>query len=408
MTQVKFRLTAYTDAAGRYNPDAPRNGNEDNMFVDADLGVTENGVFFESDKEIILSEYGCLLAVADGMGGMNAGEVASEIAVNVVKEAFSKNSIPTSSLESTAAREQYLKQVIILADETIKRHAKDHPECLGMGSTIVIAWLYGDEVSIAWLGDSRIYLFREPDGLEQLSKDHSYVQELVDEGTISEEDAFNHPYNNVITRSLGDNSKRANADSESLRLFKGDILLLNSDGLSGVLQDSELARIIQANRKSMSSCRVALWKEAENAGWHDNVTAILCEITEGEDYVPVEPAVTISPYEKTEELRGTDTLEAIVNKSVGEDSQPFGEEAVNIIQQGESSVGKERIQKFAIATIVILAAVFIGLYLGKISSTDNLQTVERIDLVLPDSINIQSQGDSLDNITLEKNDTAGR
>ena len=90
MTQVKFRLAAYTDAAGRYNPEAPRSGNEDNMFVNANLGAPEDSTFFESDKEIVLSDYGCLLVVADGMGGMNAGEVASEIAVNMVKEAFAK------------------------------------------------------------------------------------------------------------------------------------------------------------------------------------------------------------------------------------------------------------------------------------------------------------------------------
>ena len=288
MTEVKFRLAAYTDAAGRYNPEVPRSGNEDNLFVNSDLGAPEGSPFFESDKETVLSDYGCLLAVADGMGGMNAGEVASEIAVNVVQEAFHKESVPHFAIESSEGRKKYLKRVVVQADEEIKRHASNHPECEGMGSTIVMAWLFGDEVSIAWLGDSRIYLFREPDGLRQLSKDHSYVQELVDKGKISEDEAFIHPYNNVITRSLGDTSKKAEADALTTKLYRGDILLLNSDGLSGVLHDREMAQIIRENRETMSACRSALWKAAEEAGWHDNVTAVLCEITDGDEYV-VEP-----------------------------------------------------------------------------------------------------------------------
>lgn len=321
MTQVKFRVAAYTDAAGRYNPEAPRNGNEDNMFVNADLGAPEGSPFFESDKETVLTDYGCLLVVADGMGGMNAGEVASEIAVNVVKGAFSKETIPHSAMEDSAGREKYLKKVVVMADEAVKSHANDHSECEGMGSTLVMAWLYGEEASIAWLGDSRIYLFREPEGLMQVSKDHSYVQELVDQGKITEEEAFTHPYNNVITRSLGDMSKKAVADSLTIKLFKRDILLLNSDGLSGVLHDEEMGQIIRANRETMSACRTELWKAAEVAGWHDNVTAVLCEITEGEEYV-VEPAhPTEDPDKKpsdNDEEAGQDPVDSspVAHKSV--------------------------------------------------------------------------------------------
>ncbi|MBR0531061.1 MAG: serine/threonine-protein phosphatase [Bacteroidales bacterium] len=298
MTQVKFKLAAYTDAAGRYNPEAPRSGNEDNMFVNADLGADTDAALFESDKEMILTEYGCLLVVADGMGGMNAGEVASEIAINIVKVAFSKENVPHYAMENSDGREKYLKKVVTLADEAIKKHAKDHPECEGMGSTIVMAWLHGTEASLAWLGDSRIYLYREPDGLKQLSKDHSYVQELVDNGKITAEEAFIHPYNNIITRSLGDTSKKAVADSVSVQMFKGDIFLLNSDGLSGVLHDDEMGQIISANRASMSACRAALWKAAEAAEWHDNVTAVLCEITDGEEPDKENVSETAGPDEK--------------------------------------------------------------------------------------------------------------
>lgn len=303
MAQVHFRLAAFTDAAGRLNMDAPRHGNEDNMYVNAMLGNPVEEAFFQLDKDTPTTEFGCILVVADGMGGMNAGEVASEIAVQTVREAFAPEQMKESFTNDPSAREKYLKCVVEDADTAIKKHASEHPECDGMGSTITLLWLCGEEVTIAWCGDSRIYLFREPDGLRQISKDHSYVQELVDDGKITEEDAFNHPYNNVITRSLGDTSKKAVADSYTLPVFKGDIYLLNSDGLSGVLHDVEMDGIIRNNRQSMNACRIALWEAAEKAGWHDNVTAILCEIVEGPEYVQETPATTLPPAIKPNSFR---------------------------------------------------------------------------------------------------------
>ena len=374
MTQVKFRVAAYTDAAGRYNPEAPRNGNEDNMFVNADLGAPEGSPFFESDKETILTDYGCLLVVADGMGGMNAGEVASEIAVNVVKGAFSKETIPHSAMEDSAGREKYLKKVVVMADEAVKSHANDHPECEGMGSTLVMAWLYGEEASIAWLGDSRIYLFREPEGLTQVSKDHSYVQELVDQGKITEEEAFTHPYNNVITRSLGDMSKKAVADSLTIKLFKGDILLLNSDGLSGVLHDDEMGQIIRANRETMSACRAELWKVAEAAGWHDNVTAVLCEITEGKEYV-VEPA---RPTEDPD-----------VKKESDLDKTKINPEAVPPIVQ---KVGTFRpfIKWLSLCLIALATLAIIGLLLSFFFGRRDIREEQSVPDIVPDTVRVQN------------------
>lgn len=298
MSQIHFRLAAFTDAAGRLNMDAPRHGNEDNMYVNAMLGSPVEESYFQLDKDTPTTEYGCILVVADGMGGMNAGEVASEIAVQTVREAFSPEQMKEPFATDSSAREKYLKHVVDVADSAIKEHASGHPECEGMGSTITLLWLCGKEATIAWCGDSRVYLFREPDGLKQISKDHSYVQELVDDGKITEEDAFNHPYNNVITRSLGDTSKKAVADAYTLPVFKGDIFLLNSDGLSGVLHDVEMGDIIRNNRQSMNACRIALWEAAEKAEWHDNVTAILCEIIDGPEYVQETPVATLPPMEK--------------------------------------------------------------------------------------------------------------
>ena len=284
MKVYKFKITAYTDAAGKCNPNAPRNGNEDNMFVCANLSATNAGYTVDANKEIPLNKDGCLMVVADGMGGMKAGEVASEIAINIVKESFAPDTLDRTVLKSGKSRARFMERVVGLADQAIKQHASQHPECEGMGSTIILVWICGGQATITWCGDSRAYLYRAATGLKQISKDHSYVQELVDAGQITMDEAFDHPYNNVITRSLGDPNHNAKADSISIPIYKGDIILVNSDGLSGVLRDSEMEAIIRNNGNDIGGCRAALWKAARDAGWYDNVTAILCCITEGAKY----------------------------------------------------------------------------------------------------------------------------
>jgi len=291
---IQFRLAAYTDPAGKWNEDAPRKGNEDDLFVDADLDNEVQGQFV-ADQVTTLGTAGCLMAVADGMGGMNAGEVASALAIETVTKAFRRGNLSSRILENAASRAAYLEQVVVDADVAVKKHAHANPECEGMGSTLILAWLCGRELTVTWCGDSRAYLFREQEGLRQISKDHSYVQELVDEGKITPEEAFTHPYGNIVTRSLGDPSKAAQPDSVTLPVYQGDIILLCSDGLSGVLRDrrtkgpdgnwlpgENLEDIIRSNRGSLTGCRRALWAAAERADWYDNVTTVLCEIVKSD------------------------------------------------------------------------------------------------------------------------------
>lgn len=300
-SKIRFRLAAYTDPAGKWNDDAPKRGNEDDLFVDADLSNEVQGQFM-ADEVMELSDAGCLMVVADGMGGMNAGEVASAIAIQTVKSAFSKENIADEVLKSGRSRTKYLEKVVVDADAAIKKRSRADKECEGMGSTLIMAWLYDNELTVTWCGDSRAYQFREAEGIRQISKDHSYVQGLVDSGKITEVEAFDHPYGNIITRSLGDPEKKAEPDSVTVPVCKGDIILLCSDGLSGVLRDRKsydsegnlipgdnLEDIIRPHRASMTECREALWAAAENAGWYDNVTAILCEIVEGEECPVTQP-----------------------------------------------------------------------------------------------------------------------
>lgn len=290
---ISFRLVAYTDAAGKYSPEAFRSGNEDNFLVNDDLtDVSTNKV--SQDEVLQLGELGMLMAVADGMGGMNAGEVASQIAVDTVKAAFNKESLTPSVITTPQTRQKYLESVIKQADKNIKSEARKDSSREGMGSTIILAWLFDDELTISWCGDSRAYIFNEKSGIRLISQDHSYVQELVNKGVLTYDQTFDHPQNNIITRSLGDPTKDAKPESKTIKIGKGDIILLCSDGLSGVLRDRKtydingqllpeenIEDIIRTHASSMKECREELWVAAERSGWYDNVTAILCQITDG-------------------------------------------------------------------------------------------------------------------------------
>lgn len=291
--KIIFRMVAWTDAAGKYDPSAPLAGNEDNYYADDDLSDNQPS-HIVADEDITLSDCGMIMAVADGMGGMNAGEVASQIAHDTVAEYFAPGRVTPQLASSHESRSRYMENVIREADKRIKDDGKRNRAHHGMGSTLIMAWLAGNELSVTWIGDSRAYLFNPRDGIMPISKDHSYVQELVDKGVITYEQTFEHPQGNIITRSLGDSSKKAKPESRLVRVHDGDIILLCSDGLSGVLRDrpaydetgnsydeENLEEIIAAHTDSLTECRQALWEAAERSGWYDNVTAILCQIRGG-------------------------------------------------------------------------------------------------------------------------------
>ena len=266
---ILFRMAARCEAAGRPN-------NEDNYQLDDNL--SDNSWGFTADAEVSLGEKGALLVVCDGMGGMNAGEVASDIAVKTIKEWFTTDKLTDVAV---AAPCKYISSAIVAADAAIKAHSKTNPDTEGMGSTIVLAWLLGQKVYVGWCGDSRCYRFNPALGLERLSHDHSYVQELVDAGKLTEELAFDHPNNNIITRSLGDPRGAAQPDCKEFDLYNQDIILLCSDGLCGTLRDNEIAELIKQHQTSMQECRDALWDADEAAGWTDNTTIALAQIISG-------------------------------------------------------------------------------------------------------------------------------
>lgn len=288
---MTFKLVAYTDAAGKYTPGAYLNGNEDNFYTDAD--ISGNGQKTTFGQLATLSPEGMVMAVADGMGGQNAGEVASAIAIETVKEYFSHGRVTADMASSHDKRKAYLESIVVEADKRIKQHAKQHAGEKGMGSTLIIAWIACGELTLTWIGDSRAYLFNATTGLQPLSKDHSYVQSLVDKGVITYEQTFDHPQGNIILRSLGDTAQKAQPETRLFTVGDGDVVLLCSDGLSGVLRDRKtyengvllegenIEDIIAANADDIVKCKDELFAAAERADWYDNVTAILCRICSG-------------------------------------------------------------------------------------------------------------------------------
>lgn len=270
--ELMIRLAARCEAAGRPN-------NEDNYQICEDLAANSWG--FTADKTFHLGNKGTLLVVCDGMGGMNAGEVASAKAVDTIKKAFAPELITDRVMSSSAAIQQFIVNAIQAADSAIKEDGRLNPEHEGMGSTIVLVWMLGNKAYVGWCGDSRVYRFNPARGLERLSHDHSYVQELVDAGKLTEELAFDHPNNNIITRSLGDPRGKAQPDTKEYDLYNGDILLLCSDGLCGCLRDPEIEAIVAQQQQSLQECRDTLWAADEAAGWHDNVTIVLAQVLSG-------------------------------------------------------------------------------------------------------------------------------
>lgn len=281
---MNIRLSAITDVG------KTRAINEDAVAVCADLEGqlwTQNG----TSDTIPLGRYGAMLVIADGMGGENAGEVASSIAVETITNFFIVgHTINDEDSLTDASASALLAQAIGLADAAIKNRATTAPDVIGMGTTIVVIWVIDGRAHIAWCGDSRCYSFNPKKGLRRLTKDHSYVQELIDKGEITPKQAFNHPDSSIITRCLGDVDTITEPDIITYHINDGDLLLACSDGLCGYCDDKSIEKVLLNNFDNLSECKDNLLKLAMAAGGQDNITIALCAtFPEGQQT----PAVTL-------------------------------------------------------------------------------------------------------------------
>jgi protein phosphatase len=268
---MKICLTALTDVG------KVRANNEDTFTVCPDLGDAK---WSSTDGYIPLGKAGALAVVADGMGGARAGEVASTLATESIRRYFTEQPLPLEGTDEERCR--FLVTSIFEAGKVLMSRVESDPETIGMGTTVVLLWLVDGKAHIAWCGDSRCYVFHPDKGLQPLTKDHSYVQELVDKGTIREEEAFGHPDSNLITRGLGDIDAEASADSLTYSVTEGDIFLLCSDGLCGYCRDAQIEDILYDGLKDMDACCDKLLDAAMHAGGEDNITiALVATLPEG-------------------------------------------------------------------------------------------------------------------------------
>ena len=234
-------------------------------FHDSDLGRQRQG---NEDNYYVRSP---LFVVADGMGGAQAGEVASELAVKQFEGGLPGRRSPAVALA----------ELIQAANAEIHRQARDDPDRAGMGTTVTAAYLDGDNVVVAHVGDSRCYLLRDGD-LIRLTRDHSLVGELVARGKLTEEQAETHPQRSVITRALGAYPE-VEVDTEVFPARAGDVFLLCSDGLTGMVHEPQLKPILEDPGRSLEQIGRALIAAANEAGGRDNITVILFRLEDVDD-----------------------------------------------------------------------------------------------------------------------------
>lgn len=249
---MKISYQAVTDVGRK------RKGNEDSLFVNPEMR---------------------LFVVADGMGGHAAGEVASRIAVDSINEFVcltggdDEITWPFGLDESISYDGNRLKTAVRYANRKVLDATRESSEYEGMATTVAAVLVDGDTANLAHVGDSRIYLFREGQ-LSLLTNDHSWVNEQLQNGVLTAEQARTHPLRNVVTRALGGRNDLL-VEMQAHPMLTGDLLLLCSDGLTTMLPDEEIGRLVREADGDVTSAADALVAEANARGGEDNITVVL-------------------------------------------------------------------------------------------------------------------------------------
>ncbi len=233
-------------------------------LVTRHAALSDIGLHRQANEDAYIAE-APLFAVADGMGGAQAGEVAAGIAI----ETLAQTTAAGGSLQEAAAQ----------ANTRIFDLAAEDPDRAGMGTTLTAVRIAGAQAEFVHIGDSRAYLLRGGE-LRQLSEDHSLVGEWVREGAITPEEAAVNRYRSILSRALG-TEPRAELDVFSVDLERGDVLLLSSDGLSGVVPSKRLAKLLA--KDDLQACVQGLVREAKQHGGHDNITAVVVRLEAGDE-----------------------------------------------------------------------------------------------------------------------------
>jgi PPM family protein phosphatase len=300
-----------------------------------------------------------LFFVADGMGGHAGGDIASAITSQHI-------ALADEPLETSAEAEQKLIDYIYQAKQKIDASVKQHPAITGMGTTLSAMMVTGTKVTIAHIGDSRIYLAR--DGVvKQITTDHTFVQRLVDTGRISEEEALVHPRRSVLMRVLGDIEQFPEVDVDTYETKPGDRWMACSDGLSGVVPDQLMKNILVSN-VDIQEAGDLLVGEALEFGAPDNVTVVLVDVVDAKDEIDFSPGrtfvgsaaneVVIEQRKGLQVLRLLNPMTLIELLQKPEDPVSFAPESEELLEKIlKETKGRVRARRFRqIATYLLLIA----------------------------------------------------
>ncbi|HXD32362.1 MAG TPA: PP2C family serine/threonine-protein phosphatase [Pyrinomonadaceae bacterium] len=290
-----------------------RRGNEDNFLV---LDLTSQKTWTGHDKtdtpkelsRFELGQKGVVLVVSDGMGGALAGDVASRMAVESVREMLLGSEADGGGCDQEVPLVDCLKNATVYANLAIHNRSQEDARCAGMGATFTGAAIRDGGLDLVQVGDSRAYIIRK-EQIRLATKDQSLVQQLVDVGQISEAEAETHMFRNVILQALGAQSDVTPATGR-VNLKRGDMILLCSDGLSGKLRAEDIQNIVNSNAGNLSTACDELIAEANNRGGEDNITVVLARF-EGEDLQePTTDRITIELPALEEDKTLEDTFDA--------------------------------------------------------------------------------------------------
>ena len=267
---VRVKLFARTDVG------QVREHNEDNFLV-GDLTRRSRGLL-EANRATAIGPQGAVFAVCDGMGGAAAGEIASQLAVDIIYERLVDGLGDSQSHSQRPIKRDDLARRLVRSVETaglrIFHEAKADRSRRGMGTTVTAAALVDDVLFFAQVGDSRGYILRG-ETLVQVTRDQSLVNQLIEAGQLTEEEAETFEHNNIILQALG-TSDTVQVDLTYVELRKGDILLLCSDGLSGMVRFDEIRELLKSSVEPLDICK-GLTERANMAGGHDNITVIVVQ-----------------------------------------------------------------------------------------------------------------------------------
>jgi serine/threonine protein phosphatase PrpC len=316
-----------------------------------------------------------LFAVADGMGGANAGEVASGLAVETLRQESNDDS----------AGERFVVSLIQEANRRVYQRQTDDAEASGMGTTMTVAIIEDGIVRFGHVGDSRAYLYRDGE-IRQLTEDHSLVGELVRSGKLSAEEAETHPQRSVITRALGTDPD-VDVDTFTVDAQPGDVFLLCSDGLYSMVGTDKILDLLRRNRNDLDAAAKELISAANKKGGDDNITVVAFEIARAGDETVALPAAAAPseeelPPDEEDTLDESQGVPAVTTQVIStKDLQAFrdaqeqdaqytprefaAEHEPEDIEEllDEERGGRSRKLGFALALVAILAAVAVVLYL---------------------------------------------